>query len=97
MKYYTHDSVNVSYDDDGSSGIELILKLQKEGWKNLQYVTHNSWGDCRSPEVIGQRPMTINEIKDADKAAEKHRQKELDALHKMAKKLGYDIVKRKGK
>jgi hypothetical protein len=79
MKYYTHDSVTVI--EHTVNPVELITKLQKEGWKDLQYVAHDSWGDCRSPEIMGKRPMTIDEIKNADKAAEKHKREEIDKLH----------------
>lgn len=92
MKYYTHDRVSVFNGDSGA----LVLKLQQEGWKNLQYVAHDSWGDCRSPEVMGQRPMTASERKECDKVISKNEKTELAKLQKLAKKLGYDIVRKKG-
>lgn len=65
---YTYDSVDV---DPSQSATMIIVKLQQEGWKELQYVSNSSWGDCSSPEILGERPMTPKELKEHNKAKKK--------------------------
>jgi len=88
VKNYLLDSVSVSF---GGSCAEIITRLQKDGWKQLQYVSHSSWGDCRSPEIMGLRPMTKKEIKERDKAIEKEKAREIKKLKSSARKYGFSL------
>jgi hypothetical protein len=91
MKNYTYDSVTVS---ESVSAVGLMTKLIKDGWKNLQYVAHSSCGDCRCPEITGNRPMTKGELKEKDNMLKEIYKQELKELKLLAKKLGYDLTKK---
>ena len=91
MKNYILDSVTVSE----HNSTETMIRLQNEGWKNLQYVAHKSWGDCRSPEIMGNRPMTAKEIRSRDRAIKAENNKEIKELKKLAKKHGYLLIRNK--
>ncbi len=70
-----------------------MAALIANGWKNLQYVSHSSHGDCRWPEITGVRPMTKDELKEKDDMLKKEQKQDLKELRKLAKKLGYIITK----
>jgi len=91
MKSYIFDRVSVG--DEWHT--KIIERLESEGWTNLEYVEHDSTGDKRSPEIVGNRPMTPEEIKVRDKDAAKLRKKEIRELHNLAKALGYTVTKNK--
>jgi positive regulator of sigma E activity len=91
MKNYIYDRVSVS---ESVSAIGLMTKLIKDGWKNLQYVAHSSCGDCRSPEITGNRPMTKDELKEKDNMLKKEYRQDLKELKLLAKKLGYNLTKK---
>jgi hypothetical protein len=90
MKKYIYDSFPVL--DNCSSA--ALIRLQREGWKNLQYVAHDSWGDCHCPEIVGNRPMTMEEIKEHDKLVRAHKKKQIRDIRRSANQLGYDLVKK---
>ncbi len=91
MKNYIYDSVTVS---NGTESTVIMMKLIKDGWKNLQYVAHSSCGDCRCPEITGNRPMTKDELKEKDKMLKNEYKQDLKELKLLAKKLGYDLTKK---
>jgi hypothetical protein len=91
MKNYIYDSVSVS---ESVSAIGLMTKLIKEGWKDLQYVSHSSWGDCSCPEITGTRPMTQDELKEKDDILKEVHKEDLKELRRLARKLGYDLTKK---
>jgi len=91
MKNYTYDSVTVS---DGVEASSIMVKLIKEGWKDLQYVAHSSWGDCSCPEITGTRPMTKDELKEKDDMLKEIYREDLKELKLLAKKLGYNLTKK---
>lgn len=93
MKNYILDSVVISE----HNSTEIMIRLQNEGWKNLQYVAHNGWGDCSSPEIMGSRPMTAKEIRSCDRAIKAETNKEIKELNKLAKKYGYCLISDKTK
>jgi len=88
MKKYILDRVTVH----GDSGA-LMVKLQNEGWKDLQYVANNSWGDCRPPDIMGNRPMTEKELKERQKAIKAHNKEEVKEMLRLAKKHKYKATK----
>lgn len=87
MKYIM-DRVTVN----GNACVKME-ELRKKGWKRLQYVEHNSWGDCSSPEIIGNRPMTAKEIREHENNIKRQQRVELNRLKKLAAEMGYDLVK----
>jgi hypothetical protein len=84
------DSVTVQ-----SNACGKMEELRKNGWKDLQYIEHNSWGDCSSPEIIGNRPMTEKEVQEHEKNIKRQQRAELKRLKKLASDMGYDLVKRR--
>jgi hypothetical protein len=87
-KNYTTDSVTA---DDNCGG--QMTKLLRQGWKNLQYVSHGSWGDCSPAEIMGERPMTKKEIKEMEKRVKANRKDDIRQLKTLAKKLGFRVKK----
>jgi hypothetical protein len=83
------DTVTVSY----LSPNETWKRLIKEGWCDLQFVSHNSFGDATAPEIMGKRPMTQQEIKKQQRRVKNFEISELAELAKMAKKHGLKLVK----
>lgn len=91
VKLYTLDSVTAASTPDGVA--RQMGELTDQGWKNLQYVAHNSWGDCHAPEIMGNRPMTTQEIKEHEKNMKQNEKEDLGHLNKLAKKYGFKLTK----
>lgn len=86
--YYTIDSVTAD-----ANAVPQMIELQKQGWKDLQYVGHNSWGDCQTPEIMGSRPMTPEEVKELEKTVKATRKANIRKLKQLAKELGFTVKK----
>ena len=89
-KNYTMDSVTA----DDNCGAQMT-KLLQQGWKHLQYVSHGSWGDCSPAEIMGERPMTLKETKEMEKAVRSDEKADIRELKLLAKQLGFSVKKRK--
>jgi len=88
-KNYTMDSVTA----DDNCGAQMT-KLLQQGWKHLQYVSRGSWGDCSPAEIMGERPMTLKETKEREKAVKATRKANIRELKQLAKKLGFQVKNR---
>lgn len=90
-KLYTLDSVTAASTPEGVA--KQMGELTAKGWKNLQYFAHQSWGDVSPPEIMGNRPLTPQEIKEYEKNMKQNEKEDLSKLNKLAKKYGFKLTK----